>query len=731
MRTDGHSHALSTVQELLAHADNTCYCIPYYQRVGVWGKDNVIRLVADIVDGASDFCKAADKDASWTDTFIGTMIFLSYCPDQDIHPCDLGTSKVPVFKVVDGQQRLSALGTTCIVLHKFLADRLKLVVKYCGEGGSVHRRVHELMGTLAQCAVLNYPSIAQAIPRMIWLNEDSWPSRENPGVYGAPASKFVADAFKLPNLEAREFDMSAREMNDRNRAFSANVKELANRVSRICTGPKNVLMSDVVATMNIPLVKHNLFKLAVTSDEELQLENKQLHPIYRALMFCEYMLSHVQVLWMLTHNEEDAMDIFESLNATGVLLTSIETFKPAVVSDIGQDNYRLSLEKVQFDKVEHNLGSGETDRAKYATETVASLALAEHGSELPNRRIRAQRALLRNAYGECANNDLMRGKDIRDERQELIRHLACSSEVVSAILRTKSEDDEQIGKVQLLGIEGLSLAYVQDLGHSSCIPMLARLYHKYTSAADDLSDAGGAASGQINEAVKYISAYYALTRLTGDKTGNIDSTHKAIMSLYCRAGGKSISAKQIRQELSSRFAVRMDAFLRIQEEYDSDSLGPPSMLRDAFIKKCQSVAIYRICQKSAKFVLLAYGVGNDALSRRAWFSEQTATLCHLVPESGAQGESDRLGNQMLLSKSTRARVYKLHNAPTKWKQLNHAYKELGTDSQIYISTKMALETYFSNSKNGRPDHNLIQARGVKIAERAWDLLAKDWLGLDS
>ncbi len=733
MRTDGHTHELSTVQELLARADGTCYCIPYYQRVGVWGKENVVRLVADIVDGASNFCKAATKDVPWADTFIGTMIFLSYEPASGAHPRDLGTSAVPVYKVVDGQQRLSALTSICITLHKFLADRLHVVAKHCGEGSRVHRRVQELMETLVQCAVLNYPSIEKTIPRMIWLNEDNWPSKDSLGVYSAPASRYVAEYFNLPQLTAREFDMSKVEMNVKYKDFAANARVLARSVIGNCKGSKHMLIPDVAATMNIPLVKHNLFKLSVVSDEELKLENKQLHPTYRALMLGEYLLSYVQILWMRTNNEEDAMDIFESLNATGVLLTSIETFKPAVVSDIGQDNYRNSPEKAQFDRIEYNLGTGESDRATYATEAVASLALAEDGAELPNRKIRTQRSFLRGAYSKCTENYLLGGNDIRDERCEFIRHLGCASEVVSAILRLKSEENENIGTVQLLGLEGLCLAYIQDLGHASCIAQLTRLYHEYTSSTGNSLDVDWGVADQINRAVKQIAAYYALTRLSGGTTNKINATHKSIMSEYCRTckENTSITAEQIRQELVSRFEVRMGNLLLIQEEHEGDTYDPSAGLRNAFINKCQNEAIYRMCQKSAKFVLLAYGVGDETLSRRSWFSEQTATVCHLIPESGAQGESDRLGNQMLLPKRTRTRINKLLKAPTNWKQLNHAYKELRTDSQIYTSTKMALKTYFNNSNNGRPDYSLIQARGEKIAERAWDLLAKDWLGLGS
>ena len=86
-------------------------------------------------------------------------------------------------------------------------------------------------------------------------------------------------------------------------------------------------------------------------------------------------------------NEDWALDMFQSLNATGTPLTAIETFKPTVVNvtdNQGADKYKDSEAEMSFEKIDKLFANSNkaSQKNKLASEFLTSFAITSSGLKL-------------------------------------------------------------------------------------------------------------------------------------------------------------------------------------------------------------------------------------------------------------------------------------------------------------------------------------------------------------
>ena len=101
-------------------------------------------------------------------------------------------------------------------------------------------------------------------------------------------------------------------------------------------------------------------------------------------MFAGFARDHVLVIDVRARDENLAFALFEPLNATGLPLTALETFKPLVVHSEGQPNYSASPSASSLGAVEKMLSSltASKERIRLTSELLTAFALAQTGEKL-------------------------------------------------------------------------------------------------------------------------------------------------------------------------------------------------------------------------------------------------------------------------------------------------------------------------------------------------------------
>jgi len=192
----------------------------------------------------------------------------------------------------------------------------------------------------------------------------------------------------------------------------------------------------------------------------LKSSSAQIQKIFRLLTFARFSLHRVAITVVTSHSEDDAFDMFESLNTTGIPLTAFETFRPRVIKQEGFARYRRSESAELMGKVESYLQSHTLAQQRTVTnDFVTSFALAETGKKLSHQ-LSEQRRYLRDNYQKA---------DTKVAKVEFVRHLSDTVRFIRDAWNPKTQSSS-----------GPSLPRIGDLSSQSkmCLYVLQQSKHK-------------------------------------------------------------------------------------------------------------------------------------------------------------------------------------------------------------------------------------------------------------
>jgi len=500
------------------------FYLPAYQRPFSWDVSQVNNLLESITTG---IIRLVDDENTYS--FVGSVITV---PDNDhlsINP--LVKTEVPskVQLIIDGQQRLTTLLLTCLVLH----NRISVAKKVFGVN-SQHQEVCDWLSDKSSEALLElegklgtrqvpYNGHTAFYPRMIRAYDDQWARNKQQEKY-ASAIANLCHSYLTSGDNTIEFVPQNNSGNDDDDAVKEAITTIQTHIDKFERDFDN---NELTSSLPLSLIQASpelLDSVGINTDQNLitkikavDIDDEQFGNLLRLVIYSNYLLKRVVIARIVCENESYAFDVFESLNTTGEPLSAFDTFKPPIIKKLGEANYGSAPEKIHLDlisKIINEKKPGE-EREKFTKDLVINFALAESGAKL-GRRLADQRKQL-----------AIYVKDNQDDSTKRLDLLA-NFKNVAELTQIKESDGLNFNFSHLTQEDEtaikLSFKFFHDLTHGIVIAPLARFYGQ---AADSKNKSD---LDKFVEAVKACLAFSILWRCKG-KAGadGIDGKYRSLM----------------------------------------------------------------------------------------------------------------------------------------------------------------------------------------------------------
>ena len=777
-----------------------CFYLPSYQRYFTWKTENIQRVFEDVIAGIRRFDNNQGTSHNYV-TFIGSMTFFYDQLYETIEPQIRADVPDTVYSVVDGQQRLTALMLISVLLHNYirvlyeqLKNEMSPVLKKC-----CNERLKQLLQVIEDPQASDIDDQEIYYPRMIRAFDDQWSIDKDKEFYDSPLSYLISNYGLHVRNNTTDINYqhkppaqssTSESAHAHHKKFTNILKQTQRELHTIFSGKANEdtasqlpSLIDMLCNNELLINTFNL-KYDQIKTDIIAYEDLNHCMLARALIVSAYILKNIQFITLITRDENQAFDIFESLNTTGQELTALETFRPEIVRKEGLEHYSSSNSKKHIDAID-NFIRNEKDEAKLSKDIIVNFALAEDGYKLSNH-LRDQRDYLRQRYSRC---------DDKEKRNEFTLHLMCVSQVMqhfwlkhgdelftspdlyhTSIIKLvqQSKEADKAGEDTETIIDNelaqqskelrFCLKYLSESNHAICRALIARFHHAVIKSKSENKLA------RINELVntiKVIAAWYALWRGTRDSTDGLDSHYRDIL-----AGDDSIS-------------INMPPLCRVQK--NTDQLNPPpsvDAVKKAFryylnkggrsgkridsledwLSFSSTLPIYGLRKATAKFLLLVASHNstvkdgiivdcNDNVSSLIdgdiWISTDYGSFELIIPvNNNDDGETEqlyRLGNLTLVPKW----AYLILEKHPAWHEKQPIYKLLSSDTDDELKKLLEQITFLGgNEKKKFKVHRYlpitkeislrdkftqdsIVPHGEMIGTRVWKILAEQWLEFPS
>ena len=737
------------------------FYIPPYQREYNWDKSHIDRLFEDIGNGLQLLIES--KDAI---TFLGTLILI----DGAIPP-NTNKSELPpkVRLVIDGQQRLTTILLMNICLHDEIR-RQGTKFKTEDEPASkwLYRQTIQVTANLQKTFEENMnwgENGYQWYPRIIRAYNDSWSRLKDDARYESPIAAFVhgySNHIRSAD-QTKQYTGKTGQSNEGNHVLT-NYDVIRQKLRVVSTGGDQDL--------EVPLLK------AVAEDEGFQEAilqagfpeyvcsilsnegNDDFKKLIRLVLLANFLMNRVTVTVVSTYNEDYAFDMFESLNTTGEPLTAFETFRPKVIEAEGLSAYRDSASRQYMKPIEEHLEKFDKaqDRHTETSRLLTPFALAETGEKL-SRRHSDQRRYLRKQYDEL---------ETIDEKREFVQHLSHTASFFEKIWQKEGSAFESIA----FRNKDLVLMCMDVLGKADHHITIGPLIRFYSQVLLESPSSQAEVVNELEEAIKAMTAFFALWRGSGRTTGSLSDQYRELMEKgFDEAGirpfcwsknvgetSEILTAEELRQAL--RYALERGGTTSIKSKED-------------WARRSTERPIYQVSQPLTRFLLFAsihdtteddecLGLPcagrKDILNMLTWEKwDQDLTIEHVAPqkaETSGWPESlyenpnlvDYLGNLTLLPKAENS---SFSNRP--WSEKKEMYCILSSSTQDELDTRLTeaegrgIQLSDSTKEllcNGRYfqhlsticnaekwDDEFVQKRSRRSVKLVWTNIAP-WLGFD-
>ena len=739
---------------MLGHNGAVGFKVPEFQRAYNWPVRHLKRLLEDCFNG---FFRLSRHGIAHSYTFLGTIILVR---DNDPRSRFEGRS----YLLIDGQQRITTLALLCCALSQRLRQHPlsdQSMPPHVARWLDIERTL--LTKHLSECANgwIETSNSRSHFPRVVRSPLDHRSVDPKGNEFRSDVARFL-DRFRRWELNP-DGDFEA-EM-DPSSAVHQNYKYLCEQIEANLITPnfdqtkakKDDLDCELVPRENFAhagmrnlFEKINAIEHPSNRDQALSYlcNERESEGFVRTLLFSWYLLKCVALTCIRTNTEEDAFDIFDSLNTTGEPLTAIETFKPVVLlADRDESDPELQC-AVPFNQIEEYLIAGFSEYDKRQRETknlIVAFALYYEGKKL-GLDLRLQREYLRTGFRQRKESDAA----------EALNFVQSLSDI--AQFKKRYWDPDGIRQLEMwhpdpnnAAILKVCMLFITAMNTTMSIPLLTRYWIQFLSDNDE---------GAFISLVKAVTAFIALRRSVTGRTSGIDGDFREIMGdLKASNPAPLPSAKVVKSELR-HFIKR-----------------PPigASNKNSWIERVRTVPLASHSIPLCRFLLFAASHNalpsdrhqgtlkrhdvlpskqNEFLTPYFWSGPQYKTLEHVAPNSSEHrgwrsslyrnpDTKHTIGNLILLPQKENSSV---GNAP--WKKKKLFFRALAA------STNAERRSHFAHAKSeglrfkpstiklinqrGRlhmldPITNveqwtkgLVDRRGYNILQLAWDQFAP-WL----
>ena len=762
------TQAQSTWQFLIETGQG-CY-IPPYQRSYSWDKKNISRLFEDILHGINQITSRSD-----TISFIGTIIAIHDSKYQTVNPIYHPEVAPRVMTIIDGQQRICTIVMANIVLHDYIRSAAKrFKEKNESHLSWIYDESIQILDQLRNTYLIdrktgngNY----KYYPRIIRAYSDVWSRKQDQAQYESPIAKLIWQYINFTESEnTANFDLDLGE-SDLYKAVEDAFLFIQKRIKRICQSHFEAYdFPNLVEITQTPESFGGIWDFPLPDEVKKYVEEESNDQYYknfcnllRFLIFARYLNHRIAITIVTAKNENDAFDMFESLNTTGEPLTALETFKPKVIEREGLSEYVRSASYKWMEEIEGYLArcTKAKEKQRVTSEMLIHFALFEVGTKL-QKTLTYQRRYLHDEFDKLTKLDNI------ENNRSFVRSLAKMASFLKNMWYVEKDAKPDFDFLNINDEEALvGFEMLRELKHTITIAPLCRFYQHLLDAeyeADRIKR-----KDDFVEAIKVTVAFSVLWRGAMGNTRNIDSHYRDIMRIGIKVNDEHVpplarcpNSKNGTVSISN-YKKALQLVLKHKGKIHN---------KEDWVKLASSIPIYQHSKVLTRFLVFCASDGsvpsekglllrgrmgiNPFLKMDLWNNNAYFTVEHVAPQSLETSWNKEiyndpttvhtLGNLILLPEDANAvlgnrgwshkkLMYKLLSAETK-KDFNIVQKEL---SKVGLNLSNRADEIIKNAGylglcksialcDKEWSLTIIENRSQCLAGLAWDRLAK-WLDL--
>lgn len=387
------------------------YYIPEYQRQYSWDVDNIEQLMEDIVNGViQNVASPSDEDVR----FLGIIISNSE-QSLNIKPhFDEFRLINAVDNIIDGQQRISTITLLICNLYFRLNDLKSNLDESLPDELRLFNEITNILADLLKMFTLDINGATPNLkPIVIRSDEDFW-------------TKDGRDPHTNALYQVSPYKSAVANY------LSTFITSIINNNPALPSVPTNTVLYNNIDRMNdwfdkienaydypaaLNILSSSCFNNKTFFGRQqnlrvyLQSATVRSHLICRIIQlvaFYYFVSDSCYVTLIESPNEDMALDMFQSLNSTGMPLTAIETFKPIVVrycdnntSQSGHSKYVGSVSEGQLSLVDQWLNINSKEKIELTNTYLQRFALTYDG-RIADSIFSKQRKMINNIYeNEC------------------------------------------------------------------------------------------------------------------------------------------------------------------------------------------------------------------------------------------------------------------------------------------------------------------------------------------
>ena len=511
--------------------------IPLYQRDYSWDSDNIEQLLEDLTRGIQ---RIALGEVTNNDNkeirFLGTIITVIESNRQNIYPVDLQAVPSKIEKLIDGQQRI----TTIALMATLLTKRLTEIKKKVKSNNPIYEQVKEICDiwiTQKLSSIFSFDlgrGEPRLKPKIVRGAKDYWTRKDSvETAYKSELANYLG-YFIQAYVDNAAFPCLSKEKYG-NTLFYQNGRKVESWIKNVVSKAHEINNEEEFSSA-VEIIKHFSQDLIweferpdlVAIIEEKNFTNNKsnsyiLCELVQVLSVCHYLLDRCCFTIIQPTDDDWAFDMFQSLNATGTPLTAIETFKPAIVNTVDNENgkqFKDSSSELYFKKVEDFLtdATSAQQKNKRTNDFLTSFFVAYDGRTISTH-FSYQRKALDTTYNTFQTFA---------EKESFIRTMGNYAEFYQNWLSYDGKNGvfPKIETSENADIASMLLLFLKSSNHKMAITVLASLYN-------DVIDEKENAIGNFETIVKIISAYYFLWRTAYPNAG-LDATYRELFKILKR-----------------------------------------------------------------------------------------------------------------------------------------------------------------------------------------------------
>lgn len=765
-----NTNAVKTLQDVVSPV-GMGFMMPEYQRPYKWSEENIERLIEDIVGGLS---RSSIEEIETL--FLGTLIVVqtqnSELTDY-LNNLSKYTPPTGIYYVVDGQQRLSTLALLAIVLHREIRSVIDVLQKdYKQADDNIGFEVAtsfieaEIIDKLTDFYTIKFSGSAKPSqkPLILRKSQEFW-IRNGSNEYVSPIARFIADYIDTGSItDYSDMDDKYEQVDTNQKKILIELKEklleadLLNYDAYLNSSSDGVQRLIDIAKVIFP--RHYAQDLAFVLDYERLKTDSSLKHLLKYCLFSVFMAKNCCVNYLEPKTHLWAIEVFQSLNSTGMPLSALEVFKAYVHQNEFVMNKYGEIAREIFDSIESQMASDNGLSAQHKTNVyLTALALGFDGKKLGTRHTEQHKYLTKTF--DAGVKKQISESNLSKEKLPLFDYMLH----LSRYMHFWYKPDSNFNNIDMepVQIAYVNLLFMNAMNFQTIHPLLAYFYR------DDQP-----ADKHFLSACNATAAFYALWRCT-KSSSKLDNVARDLMS----AGLAIDDGNKLIMNWGYKNNSVADSLFKYKQALKNVLAREGLWDKEQWLANAKSYLNYQNSATLCRYILFLTGhntisdINNPGLllsgaqktheffTPKHWLSESYNSVEHIAPQkpddkswssdiySGTNGNiSHTIGNLTLLPKAMNSIVGNL-----RWGYKHKFYSHLANPSLASRQALLALEgehnikytkaarsilqasdLYFHylnsitlvSDSDGEWSHSIIEKRTEFICSLAYDRLTK-WL----